>query len=115
MDAHTDKSQASNEPPPAFDGAKPGEFRGYRKRLKLWKVFTRTPAHLQGPRVLSRLTGAAWDACDGLDPDDVADDEGVNKILAALREAFQAEAENELFDALEEVFYRTGRRRNEKF
>ena len=103
-------ARGSNEPPPCFSGLKPAEFKAYRKRIKLWRLFTRTPLRLQGPRVLSRLTDAAWDACEGLDPDDVAGEDGVGKIMRALREAFQAEAETELFDALEEVFYSAGRK-----
>ena len=67
----------SNDPPPEFTGTKPSEFKSYRKKVKLWLLFTRTPAQLQGPRVLSRLTGLAWDACDGLEPEDVATADGV--------------------------------------
>ena len=44
-------------------------FKSYRKKVRLWLLFTRTPAQLQGPRVLSRLTGPAWDAFDGLEPE----------------------------------------------
>ena len=59
-------SKQSNDPKPEFTGTKPSEFKSYRKKVKLWLLFTCTPAQLQGPRVLSRLTGPAWDACDGL-------------------------------------------------
>ena len=45
----------------------------------------------QGPHVLSRLTGPAWDACDELEPEDVATADGVNMILDTLAEAFQGE------------------------
>ena len=65
VDAEPNKQ--SNDPPPEFTGSKPSEFKSYRKKVKLWLLFTRTPAQLQGPRVLSRLTGPAWDACDGLE------------------------------------------------
>ena len=77
--------------------------------MKLWLLFTRTPAQLQGPRVLSSLTGPAWDACDGLEPEDVATADGVEVILDTLAEAFQGEHETELFDALENTFYGPGR------
>ena len=40
---------------------------------------------------MSRLTGPAWDACDGLEPEDVATADGVNMILDTLAEAFQGE------------------------
>ena len=73
----------ANDPPPEFTGTKPSEFKSHRKKVKLWLLFPRTPAQLQGPRVLSRLTGPAWDACDGLEPEDVATADGVNVILDA--------------------------------
>ena len=75
--------------------------------MKLWLLFTRTPA----PRVLSRLAGPAWDACDGLEPEDVATADGVEVILDTLAEAFQGEHETELFDALEDTFNGPGRKK----
>ena len=79
------------DPPPEFTGTKPNEFKSYREKVRRWLLFTRTPAQLQGPHVLSRLTGPAWDACDGLEPEDVATADGVNMILDTLAEAFQGE------------------------
>ena len=70
----------NNDPPPEFTGTKPSEFKNYREKVRRWLLFTRTPAQLQGPYVLSRLTGPAWDAWDGLEPDDVATADGVNMI-----------------------------------
>ena len=101
--------------PPEFTGTKPSEFKSYRKKVKLWLLFTCTPAQLQGPRVLTRLTSPAWDACDGLEPEDVATDDGVNVILDTLTEAFQGEHETELFDALEDTFHgHFGRKKGER-
>ena len=34
----------SNDPSPEPTGTKPSEFKSYRKNLKLWLLFTRTPA-----------------------------------------------------------------------
>ena len=68
-------------PPPECTGTKPSEFKSYRKKVKLWLLLTRAPVQLQGPRVLSRLTGLAWDACGGLEPEDVATVDGANVIL----------------------------------
>ena len=65
-------NEQNNDPPPGFTGSKPSEFKSYREKVRRWLLFTRTPAQLQGPHVLSRLTGPAWDACDGLEPEDVA-------------------------------------------
>ena len=93
----SEHNKQSNDPPPEFTGTKPSEFKSYRKKVRPWLLFTRTPAQLQGPRVLSRLTGPAWDACDGLEPEDVATADGVNMILHTLAAAFQGEHETELF------------------
>ena len=41
----------------------------------------------------------------GLEPEDVATDDGVNVILDTLAEASLGEHETELFDALEDTFY----------
>ena len=67
------------------------EFKSYREKVRRWLLFTRTPAQLQGPHVLSRLTGPAWDDCDGLEPRDVTTADGLNMILDTLAEAFQGE------------------------
>ena len=113
MDAEPGGSEhkQSNDPPPEFSGTKPSD---YRKKVKLWLLFTRTPVQLQGPRVLSRLTGPAWDACDGLEPEDVATNIGVNVILETLADAFQGEHETELFDALEDTTFGPGRKKGER-
>ena len=84
-------TRQNNDPPPEFSGTKPSEFKNYREEVRRWLLFTRTPAQLQGPHVLSRLTGPAWDACDGLEPEDVTTADGVNMILDTLAEAFQDE------------------------
>ena len=39
-------NKQSNDPPPMFTGTKPSEFKSYRKKVKLWLLFTRTPAQL---------------------------------------------------------------------
>ena len=59
--------------------------------VRRWLLFTFTPAQLQGPHVLSRLTGPARDACDELELEDVATADGINMILNTLAEAFQGE------------------------
>ena len=106
----SEHNKQSSDPPPKFTGTKPSEFKSCRKKVRLWLLFTRTPAQLQGPRVLSRLTGPAWDACDGLEP--AAD--GVKAILDSLAEACKGKHETELFDALEESFYGLGRKKGER-
>ena len=81
----------NNDPPPEFSGTKPSEFKKYREKVRRWLLFTRTPAQLRGPHALSRLTGPAWDACDELEPGDVATVDGVNMVLDTVAEAFQGE------------------------
>ena len=60
------------------------------------------------------MTGPAWDACDGLEPEDVATADGVNVILDTLAEAFQGKQETEIFDALKDTFYGSGRKKGER-
>ena len=79
----------NNDPPPEFTGTKPSEFKNYREKVRRWLLFTRTLAQLQGPHVLSRLTGPAWYACDELEPEDVATADGVNMILDTFADACQ--------------------------
>ena len=110
----SEPNKQSNDPPPEFTGTKPSEFKSYGKKVKLWLLFTRTPDQLQGARVLSRLTGPTWDACDGLEPEDVATADGVEVILDTLAEAFQGEHETELFDAFEDTFCGPGRKKSER-
>ena len=105
MDVEPNKQ--SDDPPTEFSGTKPSEFKSHREKVKLWLLCT-------GPLVLSRLTGPAWDACDGLEPEDVATADGVNVILDTLAEAFQGEHETEPFDALEDTFYGPGRKKGER-
>ena len=38
----------SNEPLPEFSGEKPSQFKQYRKRLALWRLFKKTPPAMQG-------------------------------------------------------------------
>ena len=82
-------TRQNSDPPPEFTGTKPSELKNYLEKVRRWLLFTRAPAQLQGPHVLSRLTGPAWDACDELEPEDVATADGVNMILDTLAEAFQ--------------------------
>ena len=97
----SEPNKQSNNPPPEFSGTKPSEFKSYIKKVK-------------GPHVLSRLTGPAWDACDALEPEDVATANGVEVILGTLAEAFQGEHETELFGALEDTFCGPGRKKGER-
>ena len=47
----SEPNKQSNDQPPEFTSTKPSDFKNYRKKVKLWLLFTRTPAQLQGPRV----------------------------------------------------------------
>ena len=79
----SETNEESNDSPPEFTGAKPSEFKSYRKKVKLWLMFTRTPSQIARASCFEQ-TGPAWDACDGLEPEDVATDDGVNVILETL-------------------------------
>ena len=55
----SEPNKLSKDPPSEFTGTKPIEFKSHRKKVKLWLLFTRTLAQLQGASCfdLSRLTG----------------------------------------------------------
>ena len=44
----SEQKKQSNDLPPEFTGTKPSETKSHRKKVKLWLLFTRTPAQLQG-------------------------------------------------------------------
>ena len=50
-------TRQNSDTPPEFTGTKPSEFKNYCEKVRRWLLFTRTPAQLQGPHVMSRLTG----------------------------------------------------------
>ena len=85
------RTKQKSDPPPEFTGTKPSEFKSYYEKVRRWLLFMRTLAQQQGPHVLSRLTGPAWDAWDELELVDVATADGVNIIKDTLSEAFQGE------------------------
>ena len=84
-------TRLNSDTPPEFTGTKLSEFKSCCEKVRRWLLFTRTPARLQGPHVLSRLTSPASDAWDELELEDVATADGVNMILNTLAEAFQGE------------------------
>ena len=69
-------TRQNSDTPPGFTGTKSSEIKNYCEKVRRWLLFTRTPAQLQGPHVLCRLTGPAWDACDELELEDVGTAEG---------------------------------------
>ena len=97
--------------PPEWSGD--GLFTDYERRVRLWEVFTKTPENQRGPRLLSRLRGAAWEACDPLDLEDLRGEDGLELVLQQLRQRFKPEAETELFDLLEEVLFGEARKAEE--
>ena len=46
----SEHNEQSNDPPPEFTGTQPSEFKSYREKVRRWLLFTRTPAHIHGPR-----------------------------------------------------------------
>ena len=110
---HESHQSLSNEPPPEYDGK--SDYRTWKKKLRLWTKITRTPGHLQGARVWTRLSGRAWEALEALDVEDVEDDGGLEVIVDALDKRLLPEEETEMFDALEEVFYGEARKKGRKW
>ena len=105
------KNKQSNEPPPEFTAERVQELS--QESDTLASVHTYYIATIRAHvRVLSRFTGPAWDACDGLTPEDMDTESGVDVVLETLANAFQGEHETE--HLLEDTFYGPGRKKGEK-
>ena len=65
----------NSDTPPEFTSTKPRKFQNYCVKVRRW--LSRV-AQLQGPHVLSGLTGPAWDASDELELKDVDTADEVN-------------------------------------
>eukprot|EP00435_Cladocopium_sp_Y103_P005310 s22_g1.t1 len=88
------------DPPPSFDG-KEEPFRQHTRELELWRHETDVPKVKQGAKVLRHLSGSAKAVVDELSIAEITSEEGVEKILAALKICFQPHLETAVPHALE--------------
>ena len=99
---------------PVFDG-KLDQYRDYRKRALLYlNGLEDNKQSLAAPRLISNLTGPAFECFRERDPANFRNDNGVLQMLAVLDERYQFTPEQELSDKLEDLFFRLRRRRGEE-
>ncbi|CAE7487604.1 unnamed protein product, partial [Symbiodinium necroappetens] len=99
---------------PSFDG-KLDQYRDYRKRALLYfNSLEDAKQNLAGPRLISNLSGPAFECFRERDPADFRNPRGVLQLLAILDDRFQFSPEQDLSDRLEELFFRLRRRRGEE-
>ena len=91
---------------PWFEGA-PGTWREWERRAYAWESSTTLPQDKKGTRLIGHLKGDAWDAVEHLPvrpgtASTIARDDGFERVMVALREAFARTDESERIEALED-------------
>ena len=110
--AHADTGYRDRDPPPSFDGREE-MFRQYNRELELWRHETDVPKVKQGAKVLRHLPGSAKAVVDELSIAEITSEQGVDKILAALKVYFQPHLETAVPRALEKAVYAESRKGKE--
>jgi hypothetical protein len=110
--AHADTGYRDRDPPPSFDGREE-MFRQYNRELELWRHETDVPKVKQGAKVLRHLSGSAKAVVDELSIAEITSEQGVDKILAALKVYFQPHLETAVPRALEKAVYAESRKGKE--
>jgi len=108
----THEGYRDRDPPPAFDGKEDG-FKVYLRELELWRHETDVPRNKQGAKVLRQLTGSAKAVIDELSIAEITSEQGIDKIVAALKVYFQPHLETAIPRALEKAVYAEGRKSKE--
>eukprot|EP00971_Amphidinium_carterae_P084661 1675670-Amphidinium_carterae.1 len=77
------------DPPPAWSGENPLQWRQIRRDLLLWANDTDTPANRQGSRFFRSLSGRARQLCDGLEDQRITASDGLMYIVGHLDQLYQ--------------------------
>ena len=92
--------------PPVFDGAVE-QYREWRRRAELWTMCTKLEEKKQGPKLVSVLSGVAWDALRHLDLSVLTSEQGVAKVMETLDSVFGDPKDVLVVEATDEAFYLT--------
>ena len=112
--SNMDNKEDESKRVPTFDG-KLDHYRDYRKRALLYfNGLEDSKQSLAGPRLISNLSGPAFECFRERDPAEYRNHNGVVRMLAVLDERFQFTPEQELSDKLEDLLFRLRRRRGEE-
>ena len=99
--------------PPVFEG-QIEMYKEWRRRAELWTMSTRLDSSKQAPKLVSVLTGAAWDALRHLELQTLTNEAGVAKVFETLDGIFGDPKDVLLIEATDEAFYLTTKMPNEE-
>ncbi|CAK9017006.1 Copia protein [Durusdinium trenchii] len=100
------------DPPPAFNGDV-DLYKQFERDLKLWRHDTDVPVKKHGVKVLRMLSGTAKAVCNELSVEQITSEQGVEHIVAKLKEHFQPHLEQTMPKAFEKAVYGDPRRGKE--
>eukprot|EP00971_Amphidinium_carterae_P071807 1420157-Amphidinium_carterae.1 len=103
---------STHDAPPVFDGD-PESYREWRRRAELWSLGTRLESIKHGPKLLSVLSGSAWETCKHLTPASVAKDDGVAEVFAVLDGVYGDPRDVMVVEAADAALYGTIRQAQE--
>ena len=92
---------------PSWNGDLSG-WRNYKRQVTVWRECATTEAGRQGPRLLSRLTGEAWNACE-LAPIEELKAGGPEWLLQWLEDKLEVDEIHLVGKAIEEFTFGTRR------
>ena len=92
--------------PPVFDGAL-DYYKEWRRRVELWTKSTRLEVSKQAPKIVSVLSGPAWDAMRHIEIEVLTSEEGVEQVLKTLDTTFGDPKDVLLVEATDDAFYLT--------
>jgi len=87
-------------------------WRNYKRRVRVWLEGTLTKAEKQGARLLSRLTGDAWQCTEDVDMT-LLRSQGAKYLLRYLEESLEVEEFHLVGRAMEDFFFSTRREHGE--
>ena len=109
-------SYKDREPPPSYDGESPETmFKSFQKQVGLWQFEMDVPRHKQGVKLLRALKGAAKQAVDDMEYEEVACEDGLRNVLNKLQDFFMPHLEVSLPRAFEDAVYGQSRGAKESF
>jgi hypothetical protein len=93
--------------PPVFNPDEGDAYENWKVDVSVWQLFTKDGKKRQGPAVYLSLKGAARNAVRALKPAELAEDDGIDKIITTLDKVFQSDESTRSFHAFKEyVEYR---------
>ena len=99
--------------PPSFDGSVE-IYKEWRRRAELWQMSTKLDPVKRGAKLVSVLTGAAWDALRHVPMNELASEEGSKLVFDTLDAIFADPSDVSLVEATDDALYLTVRQAQEE-